>query len=751
LVYLRSSYPGLNGDVTPDAKVTGFVYGGCRKNGVYDTNSSDEILSRNSLVYVEHGDHHTATIFGGSDISGDVSGTSRVIVTGGSVGDVYGGGNGNYVYNSGPYSGLSSPYCFNSRIDMTGGSASNLYAGGYAGLSGATYLEMADGTVNNKVFGGGNEAGTTTEVITADAGDGSSTIVITGGTIGAGVYGGCNTRGGIAGDVTMTLTGGTIGTADAQANVHGGGYGQPTTVAGDVLVRFGEDTDGSHNTNLYLYGDLYGGSAYGSVNTNSSDATTIHIDNGTINGNVYGGGLGDPDDDSKGWVNGVVHVNVGGVNLDGTYYGKASFNNTSIFGGNNANASPQTDVYVDIYQTAHTTEDTYTYTGNDRTYAIYRVFGGGNVADFAPENGNEHSTKMTHVFVHGCENTIEEVFGGSNAANAISTHTIVDGGRFNYIFGGGNGIIAAANVGLFEGEHHTYSQIKGGHVGFCFGGSNRLGNCVGVFQDTETLGNCGELIIDNLFNGGNNADQIGEQVLNLDCSNAKTYLSAYGGCRLGTVYGNITVNVTGGKIGKLFGGCQGASDYAADVKRYPTMEEIEQNPNNYTQEVIDYMHNNPSLAGTGGNITVNIYGGAIGEVFGGCDINGNVEGKITVKVERTDTGCGFFLGNVYGASNATDYSPLDATLASPEVNIIKGEVGGEYDFNANGTFQDEEKYAGNVFGGGNRGDVTSNPQVTVGPQPGKAIDIKGNVFGGGNIGHVNGTAKVIIGTEPNNP
>ena len=737
LVRLRDTYQATaeSEPVETNAMVSGYVYGGCRSNGV----------TNNTLVLVEGGDHHTATFFGGSDVSGDIGGLSQVVVTGGSVGTVYGGGNGGYEYSG---SDLP-PYCTASRVDVLGGTCTgNVFGGGLAGESGETHVTVDGGSVAGSVFGGGNRAGVKIYAIDSETNTtGNSTITMNDGFVGAGVYGGCNAQGAIDGNVEMTFVGGTVGTEDNPAKIHGGGYGLLTTVAGNVLINYGEDTDGTHNENLNLYGDLYGGSAYGSVNTNSSDATTIHIDNGTIAGNVYGGGLGDANDGTKGWVYGEVHVYVGGENTNGTYYGKASFNNTSIFGGNNTNASPQTDTYVDIYQTAHTTEDTYTYTGNDRTYAIYRVFGGGNVADFAPENADPHSTKKAHVSVHGCENTIEEVFGGSNAANAISTHTIVDGGRFNYIFGGGNGIIAAANVGLFEGEHHTYSQIKGGHVGFCFGGSNRLGNCVGVVQDTETPGNCGELIIDNLFNGGNNADQIGEQELNLDCSDAKTYLSAYGGCRLGTVYGNITVNVTGGTIGKLFGGCQGASDYAADVKRYPTMEEISQNPGNYTQEVIDFMTNNPSLAGTGGNITINIHGGAVGEVFGGCDINGNVEGKITVNVKRTNTLCGFFLGNVYGASNATDYNPLDATMVSPEVNIIKGQVGGEYDFNGNGTIQEEEKYEGNVFGGGNMGDVTANPKVKLGDPENpndSSVTIEGNVYGGGKIGKINGSTNVII-------
>ena len=285
-------------------------------------------------------------------------------------------------------------------------------------------------------------------------------------------------------------------------------------------------------------------------------------------------------------------------------------------------------------------------------------------------------------------------------------------------------------MGVYPEIHQTYSQIKGGHVGFCFGGSNRLGNCINIVQDLETGGNCGELVIDNLFNGGNNADQVGEMELNLTCADQKNYLTAYGGCRLGTVYGNITVNVTGGIIGTLFGGCQGDADYAAHVKKY---------------DADHYPNGHPELIGTGGNITVNVYGGAIGNLYGGCDRNGNVDGKITVKVEDWNTGCALFVGNVYGGSNATDYEPLVTNGISPQVSIIKGTIGGEFDFDGNGSIQENEKYEGNVFGGGNEGKVTSNPKVIVGVSTNDSlVNILGDVYGGGNLGDVEGSSEVII-------
>lgn len=777
MVHLRSQYQpnGTGTPVTPDAKVTGFVYGGCRSNGV----------SNNTLVLVDGGEH-PATFFGGSDISGIVDGTSQVIVTGGSTGNVFGGGNGNYTYSG----GVNPPYCYQTNVEVLGGTCTNnvfggglagpcggtqvtinegtvngnAFGGGYAGLCGETYVTITDGTVGGSVFGGGNEAGLTTADLDPDPEitqnfSGNSIVDMSGGFVGAGVYGGCNAQGEIGGNVEMYFMGGTIGTSSQRANIHGGGYGQPTTVAGDVLIIFGVDTLGIHNENLNLYGDLYGGSALGNVNSSPSNTTTIHIDNGTIHGNVYGGGLGDKADLGQGHTDvaakvfGVVHVYVGGTDGEAipTYYGKASFDNTSIFGCNNLNGSPQADVYVDVYQTNHVEKDFVDYIAADRQYAIHQTFGGGDMASYAPEDGSQTSERVAHVHIHGCENTIEEVFGGSNAAHSISASTIVDGGRFNFIFGGGNGINGEANVGVDPIIHRTYSQILGGRVGYCFGGSNRLGNCINIVQDLVTQGMCGELSIDYLYQGGNQADQYGEMVLNIDCddSDDKSYLSAYGGCRLGTVYGNITATIKGGKIGSFFGGSQGDNDYAANVKRFPTEEELDTNPDAYSQELKNFLITQADLGndwyGKGGNITVIVKGGAIGNLYGGCDTNGNVEGKIVVIVESEENNCGLFVGNVYGASNHTPYEPENPNGISPKVNIIKATVGGPYDFSLDGEIQENEMFAGNVFGGGNEGYVYSNPKVNIGDgTDNKAVRILGNVYGGGNEGDVTGSAEVVV-------
>ena len=57
------------------------------------------------------------------------------------------------------------------------------------------------------------------------------------------------------------------------------------------------------------------------------------------------------------------------------------------------------------------------------------------------------------------------------------------------------------------------------------------------------------------------------------------------------------------------------------------------------------------------------------------------------------------------------------------------------------------QYEGNVYGGGNRGDVTAYPIVNIGDKDhptDSPVTIEGNVYGGGKEGKVIGDTKVII-------
>ena len=692
------------------------------------------------------------SVFGANNVKGSPKGGVTVNVYSATLDSIFGGGN---------------------QADYTPTDASSSYPA----------LNIYNGNITHKVVGGGNAAGVTANPM----------INISGGTLCTstnynklGIYGGCNMTGTVTGDITLDITGDnthttTIGTEDGIngkhiVNVFGGGYGSGTSTTGDVTVNYGSDS----NTECdypKLYGDLYGGSALGSVNDAEADKTTVNIKNGSFGyfteqvpgsggsivenqygGSIYGGGLGQKagvngaTSDIAALVNGEVHVNVGaGPGNNPT--GLANLYHCSVYGGNNVNGSPQHDVYVDVYRTYHPTG-----TGvEDNDYAITNVFGGGNRADYRPvgsPNTTNTTGHKTHVYLHGCDNTVRYVYGGGNAAYAEGAITLIDGGHFDEVFGGGNGLITPADIG----HGGICLQAFGGHVNFLYEGSNKLGANSGTPDQTYTIYtepsnvptgyvDCGDLFVDAFFFGDNEAEHIGDLISEITCEQSANYKYkyVYAGSRWAVIYGNVQLTVSGGTIENLFGGSRGYNDQtiiSADIRKYPSAAEIQANPNHYSQAIKDFMVLHPDLAGQGGNVNLIINGGTVGNVFGGCDVKGNVEGKINVKVDNSgSTTCPLFVGNVYGASNLTEYTPTGTSnVDSPNVQIFNGTVGGT------ATFQSGQlDFVGNVFGGGNEGKITSSPKVTVGYTDNtKSATVNGNVYGGGNVAEVEGNTKVLL-------
>lgn len=715
-VYLRNSY--APGSQTADAVVSGAVYGGCRMNDV----------NHNSLVYVDGGNHSNAALFGGCDISGDVLGTSQVVVMDGTVGNVYGGGNGNYTYDPTAltvYSGnvliatgsYTAPYCNETHVEMGGGTAGNLYGGGFAGECGETYVQMDNGTVSGSIYGGGNQAGVTT----AGGNPGTSTIVMNNGTVRDAVYGGCNAAGNIDGAVAIYVNDGTVGTGDANDGIFGGGYGASTTTSGNVTVNIGNASAANADACPVINADIYGGSALGSVNTNTDNTTTVNIINGTVNGNVYGGGLGQAVLDAHGYrdntadsllavVNGNVVVNIGTSEQTSNFVTV----NGDVFGCNNLAGSPAGTVTVNVYRTAHTSgnngnsvptgsqltleqmastwssvtapDDEGSYNGY---YAINAVYGGGNLA-------HKTSSGLVSVNIWNCDNSIKYVYGGGNAANILgSTAVTVYGGHIYQVFGGGNGFGTGNPGANITGTAST--TIYGGYMHYVFGGSNNRGT-IGtqnvLISSRSGEGVCFSPVIYNFFAGGNMATSTGDLSTTIDNCDVKFY-NLYGGANQANITGNVTLNVRGGTYMNIYGGSNAA---------------------NIT-----------------GNVALNFYGGTATNIFGGNNTSGTISGSIKVIVDVVDDHCPTALENVYGGGNLADYTaPDSASKNYPRVDIRNANI------------------SGSVYGGGkgvdnaNKGIVTGNPQVIFHATSNSRSVACGYIYGGGNAGPVTGNPNILI-------
>lgn len=205
------------------------------------------------------------------------------------------------------------------------------------------------------------------------------------------------------------------------------------------------------------------------------------------------------------------------------------------------------------------------------------------------------------------------------------------------------------------------------------------------------------------FCGGNYANYIGNINATIACHDRMNVDNLYGGCNQALVQGNIKLSVYGGTYKNIYGGSKGRSDLSADVW---------------------------------GDVTLNIFGGEVQEaIFGGCNIKGEVKGKIVVNVETIpDNECPLDVSEaeVYGGGNLANYDTSINEYYStahpdyPQINIKNATVK-------------------NVYGGGLKAEVKGNPQVRIK----KGSRVLGNVYGGGNMGEVIGDPRVIINGKDN--
>lgn len=737
-------------------------------------------------------------VFGGNNTSGSINGDIQVNVdwTGtcgvNALGNVYGAGNqaaysGNTEVNilNGTVTGSVYGGGLGATADVTGtttvnidGSAEdhsvavtqNVLGGGdAAAVTGSTDVNIINGAISGSVFGGGNAAGVSENGV----------VDVTGGTIASGVYGGSNASGTV-GNTTVTLANGIIGTDAAHANVHGGGYGKNTEVSGNVAVNIQGGT---------IYGDVYGGSALGTVNTNTSNTTAVNLTGGIIHGDAYGGGLGDSDTAAD--VNGNVTVT-----LNGTAFTLATTTDDSdkiiptsgrIFGCNNINGSPKGTVLVKVLKTvARDGEGNVKAkpTPNSGVYELQAVYGGGNLAAYNPTNpaadgqftsytygGNtvahDNTDKPVQVVIDGCGYTsIEYVYGGGNAAATPATDVTVLGSyEIGSVFGGGNGKDKytldggttwnennGADVGIIDAEAYSSNKsqgkygtgdamtsVLGGTVHNIFGGSNTLGNIVGeAIAYLDAASDC-ELNVDGIYGGGNEAYMDGSSGIQLGCI---TYLKEiYGGARNADVGGDINLTITSGHFDRVFGG----NNLGGLVKGSITVniEETGCNPitigelygcgNKAAYETPGDRH--PTINIRSFTSIGNVYGGGLGE-------DAVVKGNPTININV-----------VKGANNAvTGWSYNGKTIDFGDGNTVTlplhetGKIGA----------------IGNVFGGGNAAEVIGNTQVNIGTETSvvfesltgaertktvEGVDIRGNVYGGGNQAKVTGKTNVVIGRK----
>ncbi len=663
------------------------ISGGAISENVYGGGfGAPAVLTGNPTINVTAGTV-SKDVYGGGALA-DVDGLTTVNIISGTVGNAYGGGLGQLADAETGNEAIAATVTGNANVTVSGGITTNVFGcnnlnGSPEGNVTVTIKEAANVT---NVYGGGNQAAASV----------SPVVNINGGTSDKVYGGGYGATAVLTGSPTVNVSGGTV-----SHDVYGGGALANVTGTPTVNVSSGTVTH-----------DVYGGGALADVNGN----TTVNLTGGAV-GSAYGGALGSAEVAAK--VNGDTYVH-----LDGS-----KVTETGIFGANNLNGTPTGHVKVHVTRT--TPRDGQT----SGQYDVAAVYGGGNLAAYVPSDATlaDNDKNFAEVLIENCDNSIEYVYGGGNAAPVPATKvTIVGANAIDNAFAGGNGA-GADNPGADIGYKGYFSSgaateygtgiatinVRGGKIHHVYGGSNTLGYIRDhAVVNVEAEGSC-TMDVAELYGGGNKAPGKAAQI-NITCTGETGKIdNVYGGAHMADLTGDIELNIRGGNIGNAFGGnnVSGTIDGTITVN-------------------VDWA-TGPEACGT--NSLTNVYGG------GNLAPYTTPVGKVGPTVNLKN---GTVSNNVYGGG----YGEAAVVTGNPIVNLIGGTVtndifgGGDAApvtgnplINANyGTVKD-------IFAGGRGATavVTGSPKAYINKTDDKELTVV-DVYGGGDAANVIGTANVQV-------
>ncbi len=564
-------------------------------------------------------------------------------------------------------------------------------------------------------------------------------VNILGGTIWSDVYGG-GELGTVKQDTEVNLVGGTI-----NGSVYGGGKGT-SEVAADIGSTLPSPPNLGGNTSVYLNGSTETGA------TNDCK----------VRGNIFG--CNNINGTPKGHA--LVHI-YKTVGYDDSHKKSAAKDNTTydvaaVYGGGNMAAyvpASNSDYAEVIIDGCDLTSIAYVYGGGNAasapatrvtvngTYEIGTIFGGGNGKDALPNGdpnpgahvglmtypntaGDAYSTKAeraanygygtgkAHVIVYG--GTVHEVYGGSNTKGNVRVEaraTLEDQEDCDFnlgeAYGGGRNAEmdgdAVLEVGCIKGLDRAYGgaanadvngdvvlNITNGTYGQVFGGNDMGGNISGsITVNIEETG-CRPIIIGELYGGGNEAAYTAPTGGNYPVLNIKSFTS------IGTVFGGgygeaavitgnpeVNINVVTGKYRNTVV-ADGAMVVGSSVK----------NPGDSGYDASTGFSIPAHQAGTIGNIGTVFGGGNAAKVIGNTNVNiGTRVGDEVYGVVAVATGADV---TAYYTRSGDTYTAATGTAVAGTTYYEKKKVA--------------VRIVGNVFGGGNKAEVTGDTNVIIGKE-----------------------------------
>ena len=612
-------------------------------------------------------------------------------------------------------------------------------------------------------------------------------------TVDGSVYGG-GEESAVGGNTTVNVTGGTIGVANAQVygdlvgNVYGGGRGKADDKLAGLVKGNTQVTISGTAESPFIYHNVYGGGAYGSVGEFDYDANTgmptarktnttggtanVTITGGKIgttgknNGMVFGSSRGDvaapgtdgiDPNDKLAWVY-DTHVTIGnaaaGTLQNGT--GKVvdyPLIKGSIYGsGENGHTLHDTDVKVHSGTIGIAEGEEVEYNGINYSGPRYlfrgNVYGGGCGTDTYETTDAQENTKTYYNFNAGI------VKGNANVT--------IDGGHvIHNVYGGGS----MGSVGTFTFDADANNTIQDGMPISCAEGTGKCtieisGGMIGTTGMRMKAGG-GPDDYGHVFGAGRGETKDTDKYPNVEISsyNNETDLtisgtalvmgSVYGGSESGHVLTDTKVTIAGGQIGcgegktKAYTAEEWEAGSAETLKPTNHWDYVDDGApyDQYADEQGNYANNVSAEGGLkqatdGHTFYGNVFGGGSGYypyaqgkwLFTAGRVGGNAQVIITG---------GHILNNVYGGCEMSD------VIGNASITMSGGTVGvprSKQDILYNPTI-------GHIFGAG-MGDkriffntVTNVQNSTVNVTGGR---VYGSVHGGGEDGHVLNKATTTI-------
>ena len=281
--------------------------------------------------------------------------------------------------------------------------------------------------------------------------------------------------------------------------------------------------------------------------------------------------------------------------------------------------------------------------------------------------------------------------------------------------------------------------------------------CVVALNDAGTC----TFQVGDVYGAGNEAEMYGNGNLIIGCIPGLNEI--YGGAKNANIYGDVSLTITNGTFGKVFGGNNLGGNISGKIK-----------------VLIEETGCRPVIIGDlygGGNLAAYTAPTTGTSSQDGTEYDGNypiVEVKSCTSIDRVfGGGLGVPANELELISDPTEKAAAKAKgviTGNPHVNIglVEGKFANGGDYGTTHFPAISNKWGnklgtiGEVYGGGNAADIEGDTYVNIAttetvtlttgenknPQTMKGVNVSGNVYGGGNAAHVTGKTHVQVGKAP---